>query len=166
MGTIIAKQNYKILANAANPTEVPTQSCNCNNKENCPLEGHCLKKNVVYQTTLTQEDGKVENYVGLTAQTFKKRWDGHTNSFRNEDYSTETALSIHIWNLKRENIGYNLKWKVISRASPFSSISGRCNMCTEEKLFIIYHPQLASLNQKNELFIHCRHKTSMLLDKT
>ena len=104
MGTIIAKQNSKILANAANPTEAPTQSCNCNNKENCPLEGHCLKKNVVYQATLTQEDGKVENYVGLTAQTFKKRWDGHTNSFRHEQYSKETALSIHKWKLKRENI--------------------------------------------------------------
>ena len=74
----------------------------------------------MYQATLTQGDGKIENYVGLTAQTFKKRWDGHTNSFRHEKYSKETALSIHIWKLERENISWNLKWKVISRASPFS----------------------------------------------
>ena len=128
MGTNISKQNSKNLTNATTPNEETTPSCNCNRKDDCPLEGQCLKKNVVYQATLTQGDGKIENYIGLTAQTFKKRWDGHTNSFRHEKYSKETALSIHIWKLKRQNIGWNLKWKVISRASPFSPISGKCNL--------------------------------------
>ena len=112
-------------------------------------------KNVVYQATLTQEDGIIETYVGLTAQTFKKRWDGHKNAFRHEIYSDST-LSQHVWKLKKQGINYSVKWKVISRASPFSAISENCNLCTEEKYFIIYQPNLGSLNYRNELYNHCK----------
>ena len=130
-----------------------------------PPEGKCQIKNIVYQATLTQEAGKIETYVGLTGQTFKNRWDGHKKAFKHEIYS-DTTLSQHVWKLKKQGTNYSVKWKVISRASPFSAVSEKCNLCTEEKYFIIYHPNLGSLNYRNELYNHCRHKSSLLLDKT
>ena len=43
---------------------------------------------------------------------------------------------------------------------------GQCALCTVEKFHIIYKPELASLNLRNELGAHCTHKQSVLLDKT
>ena len=165
MAKIISGHNSKLTTQ---PETGPEQSCNCGNQDTCPMEGHCLKRNVIYQATVTanQPQATPETYVGLTAQTFKKRYDGHTNSFRHEQYSKETKLSIHIWKLKRQNLDYNLTWKVVSRAKPFSPTTGLCALCTEEKFFILYKSELASLNKRNEIKTHCRHKQMVLLDKT
>ena len=51
------------------------QNCNCRNKEGCPLMGQCQERGVIYQATVLSEGQKPENYVGLTAGTFKKRFD-------------------------------------------------------------------------------------------
>ena len=37
--------------------------CNCRKKEDCPLENQCLTKGIVYQATVTTEQGS-ECYVG------------------------------------------------------------------------------------------------------
>ena len=39
--------------------------CNCRRKEDCPLENQCLTKGIVYQATVTTEQGS-ECYMGLT----------------------------------------------------------------------------------------------------
>ena len=44
--------------------------CNCRKKEDCPLENQCLTKGIVYQATVTTEQGS-ESYVGLTDTDFK-----------------------------------------------------------------------------------------------
>ena len=79
-------------------------------------------------------------------------------------------LSHYIWDLKDqgkvEGKDYTLKWKIVARASPFSPVTGVCELCTTEKFFITFKPHLATLNHRNEIFNHCRHKKTVLLDKT
>ena len=69
----ISAHNSKIL----NPKKENTnqKNCNCRKKENCPVGGQCLTKNVIYQATVnpTQDPDSVETYVGLTGNTFKKK---------------------------------------------------------------------------------------------
>ena len=59
------------------------KTSNCRNKSDCPLEGECLQKEIVYQATLTTRE-KNETYVGLTATEFKSRWRNHQMSFKHE----------------------------------------------------------------------------------
>ena len=44
----------------------------------------CLTKGLVYKATL-KTDGKTYSYIGLTADTFKKRFSNHVCSFRNRN---------------------------------------------------------------------------------
>jgi hypothetical protein len=169
----ISKHNSKILKSHTNqPQAVNQRMCNCT-KEACPLNGQCLTDKVIYQATVTTSQNgqnKHESYVGLTAGTFKKRWNGHKFSFNHLKAKRDTTLSHYIWDLKNEGkvegIDYDLEWKVIARASPFSPVTGLCELCTTEKFLITFKPQLATLNHRNEMFNHCRHKQAVLLDKT
>ena len=160
---IIAKHNAKI----ANPrSEEEERLCNCRRKNECPLEGKCLSSNVIYQATVTTESGTKDNYVGLTSNTFKQRLAQHRSSFKNKAKKNETTLSQHIWSLKDQNIPHKIEWRIISKAKPFSPITGKCYLCTKEKSYIIFKPKMCSLNTRNELATHCRHKNRMLLDNT
>ena len=144
-----------------------TPPCNCQKKRECPVPGECLKKDVIYQATVTPENSDLptENYVGLTSNTIKQRISFHYSPFKYEQHEKSTALSKHIWMLQRQNIKYKISWKVLDRAPSFCPTRGICALCTLEKYYIIFHPILASLNI-NEDFEPCRHKTPKLLDKT
>jgi hypothetical protein len=69
----------------------------------------------------------------------------------------------YIWKLKDNNTPYTIKWKVIARSSAYSPSTKICNLCLTEKYFIICKPQIATLNNRNELASDCRHKRRHLL---
>ena len=59
--------------------------CNCRQKITCPLEVHCLDKELIYRCTLkenTTSDGV--NYNGVTEDALKDRFYKHRNSFKYE----------------------------------------------------------------------------------
>ena len=157
---IISAHNSKILKE-----KTPDPPCNCLDKSTCPLDGSCRASNIVYQATLTTEENppSVETYVGLTATEFKDRHRNHKTSMNNKSYSNSTTLSAKVWELKKEKIPFNLKWKILGRAQPFSPTSGVCNLCTLEKFIILTKPQESSLNKRSEIFGACRHKEKVLL---
>ena len=163
MASILAKNNSKVL-NSEKNTE-STESCNCRSKPDCPLPGKCLVESVVYQATVETENSS-ETYVGLTANTFKARFGGHKSSFKKEKRKKETTLSKHIWGLKEKAEPFTLSWKILSKAQPFSQVTGLCQLCTREKYFIAYKPELGTLNCRTEMLSSCRHKRSNLLVKT
>ena len=66
------------------------------------MGGQCLKKELIYQATVSCEGEVTQNYVGLTANSFKKRYSSHLYSFKHED-SNSTTLSAYIWKLKKES---------------------------------------------------------------
>ena len=156
MASIIAKNNSKVL-NAANNQTPQVEKCNCRNKAQCPLPGKCQStSSVIYQATVETAGGK-ETYIGLTANTFKSRFGGHKSSFTHKKRRNETTLSNHIWELKDSSQNYTLSWKILAKAQPYSNITGVCQLCTREKYFIIFKPELGTLNSRNELLSSCRH---------
>ena len=168
---VIDNHNKRILHSSLSPytkdnkddTET-NKTCNCRQKNNCPLDGNCLQSSVVYQATVTRKDNNTsETYIGLTETNFKTRHRNHTASFRHAKHKNSTELSKHIWTLKNDNIDYSISWRVLSSNSPYNSSSKRCNLCLKEKFLIIYRPDLSSLNKRNELVSSCRHRNKALL---
>ena len=75
--------------------------CNCmQGVEVCPLGGQCQMTEVIYKAEVNGEGLTPETYTGLTSQTFKKRYYGHTSSFANRDSNSSTTMSSYIWDLK------------------------------------------------------------------
>ena len=102
----------------------------------------------------------------MTSREFKDRFQGHNTSITKIKYKTETTLSRHVWNLKEEDINFNLTWKIIFRAEPFGPISGVCNLCTLEKYYVLFKPGTGTWNKREELFNYCMRGKKLLLDKT
>ena len=143
------------------------KSCNCRQKNTCPLNGNCLQSSVIYQATVKRHDTNTsETYIGLTENTFKTRYRNHISSFRHAKHKNSTELSKHIWTLKDSNIDHSISWRIISSRSPYNSSSKRCNLCLGETFLIIYQPDLSSLNKRNKLVSSCRHRNKALLRNT
>ena len=80
-----------------NTTEIE-ESCNCRNKNSCPLDGKCLT-----QITSNQLNYKQKIYI-VTAETdFKHRFSNHTKSFNNKHYENDAELSKEYWKIKRNH---------------------------------------------------------------
>ena len=108
---------------------------------------------------------KTETYVGLTENDFKTRWATHKQNFKNENQRYNTALSKHIWRIKENNLEYEITWKILGYARPYSPITKQCNLCILEKYYIICHREMASLNKKSELVNKCLHRDKYLLQR-
>ena len=163
MKGIIASQN-KSIVNKCETVAETRDTCNCRDKTKCPLEGKCQISGVVYQATVTREDTqKDETYVGLTENEFKTRFNGHTSTFNNRKRKASTTLSQYVWSLQDKNIEYSIKWKILARSKGYSTSTKKCNLCLKEKYFIICKPQMATLNNRNELNSECRHRKKHLL---
>ena len=158
MQRIIASRNAKILRNQ----ETPKRNCNCRGDTPCPLKGKCLEKNIIYNATVTLQDGTKENYVGLSSSEFKARHAVHKTSFKYSE-KCQTSLSKFIHELKSKDIQHNVEWKIIDRGTPFSPVTNMCNLCLKEKFHILFSKDLPLLNSRSEIYSHCRHKQSVLL---
>ena len=163
MKKIISRHNSTV-EREANP-QPPQPGCNCQvNQPTCPLDGQCKSSSIVYQATVTREDtGSIETYTGLTGGTFKKRWNRHNFDFRHEEEEHSTKLAGYIWQLKRRNVPYQISWEKLNQARTFNPVNRKCRLCLEEKYFIMFRPEGATLNSRKELFNTCRHRTQKLL---
>ena len=124
-------------------TTINNKTCNCRQKNACPLDGNCLQPSVIYQATVTCKDNNTtETYIGLTEKDFKTKYRNHIASFRHAKHKNSTELSRHIWTLKDNNIEHFISWPILSSHSPYNSSSKRCNLCLKEKFLIIYRPEL------------------------
>ena len=158
---VIEKHNRKILSETNENENIRT--CNCRNRQDCPLNGKCLQSNIIYQAIVSSEDGKTETYIGLTENQFKTRYNNHKSSFNNQSKRCSTELSNYIWKLKDQRIEYNIVWKVITKARAYNSSNNRCKLCTAEKYYIIFQPEKASLNDRRQIITTCRHSSKYLL---
>ena len=159
---IISNHNGQVMKKVI-PQEIPEAGCKCRADKPCPLDGKCETEALVYQAKIVRQDNyKEETYIGMTSLTFKKRFAQHTQSFKHRD-RVATALSKYAWTLKDQGIRYNITWKAITRAKPYSTSSKVCNLCLKEKYYIICHPEMATLNSRNELASACLHRKRHLL---
>ena len=63
------------------------------------------------------KNNKDKSYIGLTDNTFKTWYHGHTDSFRNEKYKNATALSSYIGMLKDKK-SYSLNGESLTETNP------------------------------------------------
>ena len=124
-------------------TDIKTCSCPKSRTEPCPLGGKCLSSCIVYQATVTEiESKKSETYIGLTADPFKVCYGNHKKAIKHVKYKTDTDLSNHTWKLKTENKPFKIDWKIIDRGKPFNPVSKICQLCTPDKYYLIFQPEL------------------------
>lgn len=157
MASIIKSHNSKILAKDGNHIE-SNRSCNCRNKDLCPLDGGCLVNNVVYKATVATTPGETKVYIGMTEHSFKSRYNNHKLSFKHRKHSHDTVLSKYIWDLKDNNTDFSIKWSIVTRASSYRGNPSRCNLCLTEKLCILSADRSSLLNKRSELVTKCRHE--------
>ena len=164
---IISGHNKNILNRDGNENREP-KMCNCRKPTECPLDNKCLTKSIIYQAEANKKSNNTkETYVGLTDNTFKTRFTKHKFSFNNKKDRKSTKLSDYIWKLKEENEDFDIKWNILSGPlKSYSPESKYCNLCNEEKFYIISQPNLGSLNERNELTFICRHRRKHLLCNT
>ena len=156
----ISKHNAKILRDPKDDED--PRSCNCRTGCECPLNGQCLQKNVVYRADV-ECNNVTKTYYGLTEQTFKARWNNHQFSLRNEDHTHKTALSSYVWKCRNANLEPKITWSVQARAFPMSSGGKVCDLCLTEKLIILMADQCATLNKRDEIMEKCKHKRKYVL---
>ena len=157
----ISKHNLQIQKKSE-PT-LAVVGCNCRPNHPCPMAGNCLAKEVIYKAKVVELNGTTNTYTGLTGNTFKERFNGHSSSFRNRSDAHKTTLSTHIWKLKDEQKNFHVDWSIIDRGRKFNPTNRKCNLCLKEKYHIIFQPSGASLNKRSELFSVCRHRWQQLL---
>ena len=163
MKSLITNHNNKILNKKEN-----TDNCNCRNKEQCPIKGKCQTEAIVYIASVST-DNSTKTYIGSCETSFKKRYYNHNKSFNNEKYRHETKLATHIWELKDENIEYNLTWEILAHSKPYSCGSRKCNLCLTEKMLIMKHSNEHNtnlLNFRSEILNKCRHTAKFKLKNT
>ena len=162
MHAIISKHNKKILYPSS--TIPSSKICNYRIKDHCPLDNSCLSSSIIYNAEITTDNDKTgKNYIGLTEGTFKQRFTQHKLSFNNRKYASSTELLKYIWRLKDNDEEYNIKWTVITKATPYNNISKRCDLCLAERLHIIKANYNTLLNKRSELISKCRHMNKYLL---
>ena len=156
----ISRHNSKILKPKSTTSEA---GCNCLQTSECPMPGKCLTNRLVYKATVTGPNIPTETYTGVTKNTFKQRYYGHSSSFRNREQEFSTTLSSHIGSLKDDDKEYDIRWQVIDRGREFNPTTRKCLLCMKEKYHIIHNSYGSSLNLRSELFSTCRHRTKNLL---
>lgn len=158
METIIAAHNRQML----NDEEDKERPCNCRNKAECPLNGKCCTQTVIYRAEM-ETGGETKNYIGCTAGEFKTRYNGHTDSFRNEGKQTSTTLSTLVWE-RGQNPKPDIKWSIIKKASKYKPGSRMCDLCISEKLYILKSVKdRNNLNKRSEAASLCVHRNTYKL---
>lgn len=156
--SIINSHNTKILQSTQNDEIDP---CNCKSKPECPLNGQCNIKSIVYNAQVNS-DNETINYYGLCETKFKLRWANHNCSFRHESKENETELSKYIWKLKRAKKDYRIEWSIAAKCTPYKSGARTCFLCLTEKLLISQADE-SYINKKSEIIQTCRHRLKFCL---
>ena len=161
MGSIIAQQMLNRLSSA--DTETPP--CNYRNKRDCPLEGKCLTKCVIYKASICTPNSKTMSYYGCCETDFKARYYNHKQSFKTLSKRYQTKLSRLVWRLKDECHILVITWSIVCKAKAYSSGAMHCQLCLAEKLAILWADPDTKLNKRSELVAECRHRNKYKLIK-
>ena len=98
---------------------------------------------------------------------FKRRYYNHARTLREESKQKDSVLTKYIWQLKRR--GYQelkVKFKTIAHVKAYSKESGRCQMCSREKIEILRclkEKGSDCLNRRSEMYRNCVHRYKHLL---
>ena len=92
MQGIITNHNKRML-NKSTSEERTAPPCSCRDKTNCPLDGFCREKSIIYNASVDIPDGKAMTYCGCRETDFKAYYYNHIQSFKNLSKRNHTKLS-------------------------------------------------------------------------
>ena len=166
MERTIKKHNNKILnQETPGPEQQNKKMCNCRKKEKCPVKNKCLTESVIYKAKVKHDNNEME-YIGLTDNTFKTRFNEHNNTFKNESKKKSTTLAHYIWENKL-NPEPTIEWSILQKCPRYAPGQKTCFLCLSEKIHIldnINNPK--SLNKRQDIGNKCvLHKKRHYLDK-
>ena len=174
MEKIINSHNKKILNNWHNKniTRTNKNMCSCRKKEKCMLNNRCLESEIVYKAEIYTRDDKKDSkiYIGIAGTKFKDRLGNHNFSFNHKEAANNTTLAKELWKIRNDKkIEPKISWTILKKASICNGLNNRCNLCLNEKLFILkysnkYKERL--LNDRNELATRCIHRQKFSLADT
>jgi len=108
MATIISGHN-KSMTRTSRPQNENERTCNCRNKDSCPLGNECLAANIIYDATVSSNpDEETRKYVGLCSTSFKDRLAVHKQHMNNRIHRTKCELANYTWNLKDAGKRFNI----------------------------------------------------------
>ena len=163
MQAIINRHNKTLLAKNGKINTTSSKTCNFRVKADCPLQGNCLVKSIVYQATLESSDAGPKIYYGSCSTTFKARFYNHNQSCKHPKKCHATELSKAIWKEKYRGLSPKITWQITKQASAYSSWARSCNLCLEEKLAILKAGLRTNVNERCEMFNKCRHRSKFKL---
>ena len=151
MQAIINRHNKTLLAKNGKTNTTSSKTCNCRVKADCPLQGNCLVKSIVYQATLESSDGP-KIYYWSCFTTFKARFYNHNESFTHPKKHHATELSKAVWKAKDPGLSPKITWQITKQASAYSSEARSCSLCLEKKLAILKADLRININKCSEMF--------------
>ena len=161
MGSTISSHNKHILN--SNNTEY---GCNCNNRNECPLENECLTPRIVYRADVTNNTtDEHKYYYGISDTPFKERYENHKTSFRDRSHLTASDLSEYYWKLVDKGAVPTIKFSIAKHVKG-STFINNCHLCLSEKAFIIRNLNDENmLNKRSEFISKCPHINKRLLNR-
>ena len=115
----INQHNKKIIPNSETNQNIRT--CNCINKQQCPLNQQCLSKDIIYQATINSDiqNYREKHYIGLCHTTFKMRYANHKKSFSHIKYKSNTELANEYWKIKNMHGTPTITWEIIKQSTSY-----------------------------------------------
>ena len=162
MMDIISKHNAKVLRKNEEKDKAAPPGCNCQGgAANCPLNGRCLTKSLVYRADV-RVGSDVKHYIGQTSNTFKTRWNGHKSDTRCG--RARTGLNSYLIDLQRNGlVPDEVRWSKVVSSFPRKRGSKICPLCIEEKVQIAINQDKDALNDRSEMMTRCRHLDALML---
>ena len=116
-------QHIDDIANSTNTKD--NKTCNCRQKNTCPLNGrNCLQTSVICQATVTRKAKTLLKHISDSQKAdFKTRCRNHTASFRHIKHRNATELSKHIWTLKESNADHFISKKPCKNECRYNELS-------------------------------------------
>ena len=138
--------------------------CDCRGGEvNCPVDGECQEKDVVYSSEV-KTNTEVKRYYGSCSTTFKARYGNHVSDSNLPHRREATTLSTHKWLLKDNNINFTQNWSFLAHARSYTPEMKYCNLCLTEKYLLNRDMKDKNLlNKRKEIFRKCPHRAKYLL---
>ena len=165
MKSLINTHNTKLLNKTVEQTQTLANSkktCNCRIKQECPLQGNCLARTVVYKATITTQT-TTKTYVGSTEATFKKRYYAHKADMNKQANRNNTTLANFVWDAKDRGEEPTVTWQILKNCKSYRCGTRKCDLCLTEKLMILKEKGPSSLNRRSELMGTCRHRRKFRL---
>ena len=155
MKAILETHNRKIAGKYKTSEDA---GCNCRRKDQCPLNGKCLTKNVIYKATVSTPPDAQSNmvYFGSTKRKFKSRYTEHKSSFTSKEEST-SKLSRHVRKIIKSRQDYKIDWEIVKRSNQPAPTVKFCTLCNLERREIAQANKANLLNSRNELITTCVH---------